>query len=212
MTLAMSKTPWCGFFWHEVHVAIARATLTLDDVTDGDREDVRGQSEPCARERLAARCLLRRLTRSVAGARAAGSRLCAAPSGKPFLAGQEEIGVSLSHSAGWVAAAVARHRQIGIDVQVPDTAPLALLRRCLRPDDLATVGALPPELRARRLARVWSVQEACVKATGTGFRGRPWSISVGAAEETGHFGDVAWANLLSPGPVALSIAERDAES
>jgi len=173
---------------------------------------VRGQPEERARERLAARCLLRRLTRTVAGAGAAGAALRAAPSGKPFLADREEIGVSLSHSGGWVAAAVARRRQIGVDVQVPVAATPALLRRCLRPEDLAAVGGLGPDLRAGRLARVWSVQEACVKATGAGFRGRPWSIPVGAAELGGRCGDVAWASLLSPGPVALSAAERGAAS
>jgi 4'-phosphopantetheinyl transferase len=206
----MTARRW--FLWHGVHVAVAwAAALPLEGVTDADRDDVRGQPAERARERLAARCLLRRLTRSVAGVGAARAGLRAAPSGRPFLDGREELGVSLSHSGGWVAAAVAR-RRVGVDVQVPVAATPALLRRCLRAEDLATVGGLGSDERAGRLARVWSVQEACVKATGAGFRGRPWSIPVGATELGGRFGDIAWAGLLSPGPVALSVAALGAAS
>ncbi|PPF19074.1 hypothetical protein C5C34_15180 [Rathayibacter rathayi] len=42
---------------------------------------------------------------------------CAA-NGRPVLRGQPDVGVSISHSRGWVMAGIARDADIGVDVEV----------------------------------------------------------------------------------------------
>ncbi len=86
--------------------------------------------------------------------------------------------MSLSHSAGWVAAAVGRGRDVGVDVQVPAPVGDRLLRLCCLPGDADALAALPEDARRLGFARVFAVQEACVKALGEGLSGRPWTVPV----------------------------------
>ncbi len=182
----------------------------LRDATDTDDAQV-GDAVPRRRlERLAARGLLRRLLADVVDGSAAAAPLVALDSGKPGLAQRPEVGVSLSHSHGWVAAAVVPRGQVGVDVQVAQPCSDRLLHRCLQEADLPGVRRLRPEERAAYLAHVWSVQEACVKATGDGFRGRPWSVPVGAHERAGQWRSLGWAALAEVGAVALAVAVEEA--
>src|SRR5262249_38101660 len=59
--------------------------------------------------------------------------LAARSSGQPYLTRRPDLAVSLSHSDGWVAAAVGAGTDVGVDVQVPQPVPPGLLRRCCRP-------------------------------------------------------------------------------
>ncbi|MGW6393968.1 4'-phosphopantetheinyl transferase family protein [Streptomyces sp. NPDC055103] len=60
--------------------------------------------------------------------------------------------MSLSHSSGWVAAAVGRNRDVGVDVQTPAPVGDRLLRFCCSPDDADALSALPEARRRRELA------------------------------------------------------------
>ncbi|CAM5629098.1 4'-phosphopantetheinyl transferase family protein [Streptomyces narbonensis] len=93
--------------------------------------------------------------------------------------------MSLSHSSGWVAAAVAGDRDVGVDVQTPRAVGGCLLRLCCAPGDAEALTALPEEGRRREFAWIFTVQEACVKAVGTGFAGRPWTVPVTLGQRTG---------------------------
>jgi 4'-phosphopantetheinyl transferase len=197
------------FVWGQAVIALARTAMAEPRlVTDADRDAVRGQPEARAWERLAARGLLRGLLAETVGAGPAAAVLSAYANGKPYLQAWPDVRVSLSHSGGWVAAGVNRGGALGVDVQVPASVTPGLLARCLSDGDLAVVRDLEPGEQARRFAWVWSAQEACVKATGGGFRARPWSIPVGLGQPAGRWGEVEWKRLPSNEPVALSAAKE----
>jgi 4'-phosphopantetheinyl transferase len=163
--------------------------------------------EDVADERLAARALLRRLLAEVVDAEAAAAPLAADERGKPFLAGREDVAVSLSHSDGWVAAAVRPGGgAVGVDVQASIPRGELLMRRCCRPTTRRRLARRSPQQRALELAWIWSVQEACVKAQGTGIAGLPWTIPVQVEQRRGRWQDVSWVALRDELPVAWSCA------
>jgi 4'-phosphopantetheinyl transferase len=157
-------------------------------------------------EHLAARTLLRRLVGEVVDAAAAASPLAARARGQPYLVERPDVGVSLSHTDGWVAAAVHTGGAVGVDAQAPVRAGDGLLRRCCTPTALAALARLPDAARDVEFAWIWSVQEACVKATGTGIGGLPWRIPVEVGQRTGSWRNVGWSTLRDVWPVPVSCA------
>lgn len=146
-----------------------------------------------AAEHLASRVLLRALLDVVTGE--PGATIAHDPMSRPFLTGRPDVGISLSHSDGLVAAAVAPGRPVGVDVQAPTPASPALLARCCTPTGRAVLTALPDAERDLAFARLWVVQEACVKADGTGLAGRPWRVPVEPGERTGTWCGYRWVTL-----------------
>jgi 4'-phosphopantetheinyl transferase len=166
-----------------------------------------GRVEDVADERLAARTLLRRLLAEVVDADAAAAPLAADPRGQPFLAGREDVAVSLSHSDGWVAAAARPGGgAVGVDVQVSIPHGERLMRRCCRPATRLALARLSPWRRALELAWIWSVQEACVKAQGNGIAGLPWTIPVQVEQRRGRWKSFSWVALRDELPVPWSCA------
>ncbi|MEU3854001.1 4-phosphopantetheinyl transferase [Streptomyces sp. NPDC029554] len=126
--------------------------------------------------------------------------------GQPRLAGFPRAGISISHSDGAAACAFAPGRPTGVDLQHPsESAGLVLARRLLR-SHAPRVLALPPARAAREVAWVWTAQEACVKAAGTGLAGRPWEIDVPPGRRTGHWGTYRWISLRDVSDTPLSCA------
>ncbi|MFT7836812.1 4'-phosphopantetheinyl transferase superfamily protein [Saccharothrix sp. BKS2] len=157
-----------------------------------------------AREFLAGRGVLRDLLAAVAPW-ARDAELTPTATGKPVLAGAPDVGVSVSHDGGLVAAAVALRRAVGVDLQQPPAdLPAGVVRRCLR-ERAAELDRLPAAERAVEFARVWTVQEACVKAEGTGLAGRPWAIDVPARPVSGRWRRFRWVALRTTA-VPLSCA------
>ncbi|WP_223884555.1 4'-phosphopantetheinyl transferase family protein [Micromonospora craniellae] len=157
-------------------------------------------------ERLAARALLRLLLAAELGRTAGATPIAAHDGGQPHLPEWPEVSVSLSHDAGTVAAALGRGVPVGVDVQVPVTVPPALLRRCCDPAVRAALNRLPEAARDREFAWIWTVQEACVKATGAGLAGRPWAIAVPAGRRTGCWAGLRWVSLRGHTRVPASVA------
>jgi 4'-phosphopantetheinyl transferase len=164
-------------------------------------------------EYLACRGLLRRLLADMVGADAAGAELRARPAGQPYLAGYPGVGISVSHTGGTVAAAVGVGHPVGVDVQAPTTLSAGLIARCCTPDVADVLAALPPARRDVEFAAIWAVQEACVKAAGTGMSGAPWRIPVGYGQATGAWGAYEWRALRGPGlpPAACAYAAEGAD-
>jgi 4'-phosphopantetheinyl transferase len=164
-------------------------------------------------EYLACRGLLRRLLTDTVGPDAAGTPLRARPGGQPYLAGHPDIGISMSHSGGTVAAAVGVGHPVGVDVQAPTAPSAGLVARCCTPDVADALAALPPARRDIELAAIWAVQEACVKAAGTGLSGAPWRIPVGYGQATGAWGAYRWRALRGPDvpPAACAYAAEGAD-
>ncbi|WP_162186962.1 4'-phosphopantetheinyl transferase family protein [Amycolatopsis vancoresmycina] len=183
-----------------------RAELGEPAVLAADLADARTRPRWRRAEFLAGRHLLRRLLRRVRPELAA-LPIRTDPAGKPRLAGPPDLpGITVSHDGDRIAAAVCAHGDVGVDVQLPP-AQLAdsTVRRCLG-RHAPVLAALPRAWRAREFAWVWTVQEACVKADGTGLAGRPWAIDVPPGAVSGRWGGFTWLSLRARSPVPLSCA------
>ncbi len=91
--------------------------------------------------------------------------------GKPELAGTHAGGgltFNLTHSGDIALIAVARERQVGIDVEVVRAMPeaLAIARRMLGAPAAAALEGLDGPARDEAFLRLWTAQEACIKAVG----------------------------------------------
>ncbi|MGW4210847.1 4'-phosphopantetheinyl transferase family protein [Lentzea sp. NPDC004789] len=129
--------------------------------------------------------------------------IAAEPGGRPYLPERPHVGISLSHSGELVAAAVGYGRAVGVDVEETVEFDPAMARRCGAPE----LVSLPADRRARELTRIWTVQEACVKALGLGLRGRPWTVPV----ERGGWRGLRWISGQGRG-FAVSCAFGPVES
>ncbi|SEC38593.1 4'-phosphopantetheinyl transferase [Streptomyces sp. 3213] len=187
---------------------LCRSDRTATDPAELHRDDL-AQAEGLpswrAEEFLAGRATLRRLIHEVRPD-LADTAIRPDAQGRPCLVGHPDIGVSISHDGGLSAAAVAPGRRVGVDVQLPP-AELSegMLRRCLK-GHAAQLEKLTAAERAREFAWVWTVQESCVKAAGTGLAGRPWSIAVPPGHRHGRWGRYRWASLRDSSPIPVSCA------
>ncbi|MEU7117546.1 4'-phosphopantetheinyl transferase family protein [Streptomyces zaomyceticus] len=171
-----------------VHYLVGRSeeVLAALPVAPADRAPAAALPPWRAVEYTASRTLLRALLREI-GEDLRGGPVAARPGGRPYLPGRPDLGVSLSHSGGWVAAAVGRNRDVGVDVQTPAPVGDRLLRLCCSPGDAEALAALPEDGRRREFAWIFTVQEACVKAVGAGLSGRPWNVPVALGQRTGEW-------------------------
>ncbi|MFE3323268.1 4'-phosphopantetheinyl transferase family protein [Streptomyces sp. NPDC059176] len=159
-----------------------------------------------AREFLAGRGLLRHLLTAV---RPELARYAVVPDayGKPWLRACPDVGVSVSHSRGSLAAAVAVGARVGVDVQRPEAAVTeSFARRLLGERGAEALAGLPAARAAEEVAWVWTAQEACVKADGRGLAGRPWSVGVAPGSRSGGWGPYRWVALRGISATPLSCA------
>ena len=83
--------------------------------------------------------------------------------GKPYLAGQDAMFFSLSHTGKWVICAVS-DKEIGADVQEVTAYRQTVAGRCFTADETAWVDSDP-----QRFTRLWTMKEAYLKYTGFGL-------------------------------------------
>lgn len=160
-----------------------------------------------AAEHRASRGLLRAVL-ALMNRDAARAPLAATRRGRPYLPDLPRLSVSLSHSGGWVAVAVSGHRPVGIDVQAPVPVEPGMIRRCCSPGLADVLVALPEGRRAEEFAWIWTVQEACVKAAGTGLGGCPWRVPVPRRPRSGSWHGYRWQTLGGFGvPVSCAYGE-----
>ena len=80
---------------------------------------------------------------------------------------------NLSHTAGMVACAVARGRDVGVDVEhvMPPRGDVGLeiAAQFFAPAELAALAAQPREARRERFFALWTLKEAYIKARGMGL-------------------------------------------
>jgi 4'-phosphopantetheinyl transferase len=100
---------------------------------------------------------------------------CGEQHGRPRLADDESLSLSVSHSAERIAVAVGRGCQVGVDVEAveprQDRDDLeAMIKTCCTAAESAVIAALPPAQRAVGFLSYWTRKEAVVKATGEGLR------------------------------------------
>lgn len=168
------------------------AALRADLLDDGERERAaRFRREEDRTRYVASHIGLRRLLGAYLGAAPAAVAfvrepcpLCAAPHGRPAVAGQaEEAGglhFSLSHSGGFALVALAA-APVGADLEeVPRPNVVDNLESQLHPLEQQQLAALAPADRPAAFARCWTRKEAYLKGTGTGLGEDPSRTPVGA--------------------------------
>ncbi|MFB0840133.1 4'-phosphopantetheinyl transferase superfamily protein [Arthrobacter sp. E44] len=191
-----------------VYVALAVTDDAIDTlpVTPALLRSAVGLPKWRAKEHVAVRALLAILLRQALNVPRIDAEVRQHPSGQPYLVRRPDICISLSHSNGYVAAAVAPGRRVGVDVQVAVSPSRRLLDRCCGEESPA-IDALDSHERARRFARVWAAQEACSKVESKGLSGRPWTISVPSLEDRGEWARIRWLQLRGvDSDVAVSAA------
>jgi 4'-phosphopantetheinyl transferase len=99
---------------------------------------------------------------------------CYGSHGKPALAGESDgdtIRFSVSHSHGVSLYAVARGREVGIDLELirADVGALEIAERFFSQREVAMLRALPTEAQRQAFFRCWTRKEAYIKAQGEGL-------------------------------------------
>lgn len=183
-----------------VHAAFACVADLVPDLSG-----TAGLASPPAAHR-AGRMLLAELLAVTAGARLAGARVQADRRGRPYLPAHPGVGVSISHSGAYVAAAVAQGGRVGVDIEVPVPVGRGLCARCCADPVLATLDRLPAPKKWQEFARIWTVQEACVKCAGLGLAGAPWRIPVEVGQRHGSWHDMTWRTLPDQHAALVSCA------
>jgi len=123
--------------------------------------------------------------------------------GKPALAagpdGEERVLFNLSHSHGRMLIAVARQREVGVDLeQIRDGVEVAkLAQRFYSPSECESVTGLPAPAQAAQFFRYWAAKEAFLKCKGVGlqFPLDRCEIMLSPDESTAS---VNWKLLLAP--------------
>jgi len=91
--------------------------------------------------------------------------------GKPYLRHHRDIGFNLSHSGSYAMVAVARGRDVGVDIEaVRGERPMeGIAERFFAPAEVRELMETPEEKRITAFFRCWSRKEAYIKARGEGL-------------------------------------------
>jgi 4'-phosphopantetheinyl transferase len=148
---------WLGILDHEERERAARFHFELD-----------------RREFIAAHALLRSMLTFYLDRPAPAWRFSTDASGKPALAGDtalNECQFSLSHTRGLVAAAIASHGKLGVDVEKIDLAKadLSVANTYFAPSEIVILQRTSEAERPNLFFRLWTLKEAYLKAIGTGL-------------------------------------------
>ncbi len=129
-------------------------------------------------EWLAARILIKRLAGSCAD-------VCYSPDGKPLLR-DDSRHISISHTDGYVAVALHREYNVGVDVEVVGTKILKLYRRILNDKEIDSLDK-NNELVAMLLH--WSAKESLYKIVGNkgGSFAENFAVSPFVVNSSGNF-------------------------
>jgi len=126
---------------------------------------------------IVARALLREILGALLGVAARRLAFDYSARGKPSLArpfAAEDLRFNLSHADGLALYAIARGREVGVDVErvrpLPDAEHIAA--RFFSPREQAALRSLPAVERAAGFFACWTRKEAFLKATGDGLARR----------------------------------------
>jgi 4'-phosphopantetheinyl transferase len=208
--------------WWMATDTVGRADLHrwLEMLDEEERErSVRLQSKIDRREFIAAHALLRSMLSCYVNYPAQQWRFTRDADGKPRIdprIGSGELQFNLTHTHGLVAAAVAAHGTVGIDVERidPVKADFAMAEVYFAPAEVRTLRGVPAGERTMYFFRLWTLKEAYIKAIGTGL-GTPLSSFAFLFEPiliefdpgtAGHAADWHFAILTTTAQHVLSVA------
>ena len=92
--------------------------------------------------------------------------------GKPYISGLTGVTFNLSRSGSHIALAIGKEIDLGVDIELYDPEkPIAeLAAHTLTPDELKHFSTLPTKKeRMEYFFRMWTLKEACLKASGEGI-------------------------------------------
>ena len=96
------------------------------------------------------------------------------PHGKPYLgsANPYDLQFNLSHSDDIAICAIARNRQIGVDIEKisPKPSLLQVAERFFAPEECAALNTCSAHDVPELFTQIWTRKEAYIKALGTGLR------------------------------------------
>jgi 4'-phosphopantetheinyl transferase len=147
-------------------------------------------------------------------------RLDEGPNGKPELA-RADVRFNLAHSEGLGVCAVSR-AEVGVDIEVVGRSRRPRWRqvaeRFFHEQELAGLRGLATEPGWIEFLRVWTLKEACLKATGLGLLTDPRSFSVASVPAGGAsavvLGGREWLarELSTPRGAVAALATSSASS
>lgn len=128
-------------------------------------------SEEHRRRSVAAHAMLRAILSRYCGAPPKQLSIRRTSDGKPFLSDYPSLRFNLTHSHGRALIAVARDRDVGVDLEKvrPEVDVVRLAKRFLSERDLAFVERGDPAQRHERFLKTWVAREAVFKADGRGM-------------------------------------------
>ncbi len=181
---------------YEVHVLAARlevpeARIEAFATTLSEDERERAARFVFERDRrrfTVARGALRAILGRCLGVDPAAVPLRTAAKGKPEIGERSDLRFSVSHSEELALYALARGREVGIDVERLRPLPEAerIAERYFAPEERAALRAVPPDDRAAAFFRLWTRKEAYAKATGEGvFAGLAELVGTAGANPAG---------------------------
>jgi len=153
--------------------AISMMDSTLAHIQDADLSSAENRrlasmAHPRRRRQfLAGRLLSRRLLTETYGGNATGWTIAADPAGKPVIAGHTDIHLSISHSADYVACAIASV-PVGVDVEylVARRSTDELAQMVCNPQELSALIELSPLDKDQQFLELWTLKEAWLKRSG----------------------------------------------
>jgi 4'-phosphopantetheinyl transferase len=165
---------------HVWHAALDRDANSLGQLesTLSPEEIARADRFHFANDRkrfVAARGLLRELLGNYLQQSPSSLEFSYGKYGKPSLSGtnlSSGLCFNLSHSAGMAVYAIARERNLGVDVERvrQEFGGENIARRYFSPHEVGDLLTLPAEARAEGFFHCWTRKEAYLKATGMGLQ------------------------------------------
>ena len=158
--------------------SVARVSEFEASLSDEEIERARRFSQPAPRNRFViSRGILRSLLSRYLDVAPESLSFRYGGSGKPLLAAEHPVDIrfNLTHSGSLAAYAIARGRDVGIDIEDArrEMSHDRIARRFLAAAEVEQLEALPGACRREAFLRCWTRKEAYVKAKGRGILSSP---------------------------------------
>ena len=146
-------------------------------------ERLRAERLRCPRDRArwtCARVALRRILTGYTRMMPAELQLTLGTHGKPALVGEPSLRFNLAYAGGRAALAVARNRDVGIDLEPidPGLDVWPLLAVSCSQEEAARITALAPIARPEAFLTYWTIKEAYLKGIGVGLSRDPRTVEI----------------------------------
>lgn len=144
-----------------------------DSLTPGEREKASRFRFDRDRHRYAcSHIALRMILAQRVGVDPGAIRFQTGLAGKPYLVNQPDIHFNMSQSGDCAMIAIARNREVGIDIQQLNELPssMDIARNFYTPNEIVELEESAENQRLELFYRLWTRKEAFVKAIGEGLR------------------------------------------